>query len=134
MLRWLFILGMLLSFSIGAAEAPAFISGMSIQPSPTFTRITFIMSKKTVGHVVYSSNPDKVTVEFANTQKNFTMQQAQLLGSVVTSITTDNIPGGSLRFTLLTKGKVRWKTVYLPKDKKGIVRWRLDVMMSKTKK
>lgn len=110
------------------ADAPAYIGGMMIQPAKTHTLFTFLLTKKTSGHVKSFTQPDRVVVDFANTRKNFDMNNAKLGGTVVQSISSEATPDGGVRFTFMTNGKVHWTTTFLPASENNVVRFQLDII------
>jgi len=107
------------------AAQPVLLTGMRIQPSPNKTRFIFMLNKKPRGRVQYFLRPYRVVVELSNTQKNFTIQNAKLLGANVTSIHTESTKG-LLRFIFNTTGKVNFKINFLSVN--GKIEMQLDII------
>src|SRR3990167_1176476 len=111
------ILLVFIAFSAFALE-PAYLTAMRIQPSPSSTRILFSLSKKTYGKVKYLPAAKRITVEFSNTAKRFSIQQATLPGSNVASISADNFSPNNVRISLAVVGKIRWVINFITDEKK----------------
>jgi len=94
------------------ASELAFLKTMNIQPSPTATRITFVLSKKTTGRVKYLPEAKQVIVEFSNTEKHFNMQNARLGGANVLAMSAKNFPQHKIQFIFVVTDKVRWTIRY----------------------
>lgn len=127
MRRLILTIGLILLPLMVFAAEPVFLTGMLIQPSPTSTRITFILTHKTFGRVKYIPDPDRVIVEFENTKKNFSIENARLGGSNVKSITARISDRGVLEFILYVNGKVHATTRFLPSEENAGARLQLDI-------
>lgn len=115
--------------SASYAIEPAYMTGMRIKPSPTQSRIIFNLSRKTTGIIKYAPNPDRLMIEFENTKKKFTLQQAQLIGANITSISTQETQTG-VRFFLNVTGKVTWTVQIIPVKGKA-VQIQIDIFSAK---
>ncbi len=134
LMRYLLFI-MLLLVSISAlASNPVRITAISMQPSATFTRISFILSQQTTGKVKYVPAAKQVIVDFAHTTKRFAMHNARLGGANVVSVNAIDMPNQSVRFVFLVKDKVRWTIQFLPNDKTNGVRLQLDIISLPTHK
>ncbi|MFZ2314394.1 MAG: N-acetylmuramoyl-L-alanine amidase [Gammaproteobacteria bacterium] len=108
------------------AAEPARLTGMHIQPSPDNTCILFYLTKKTFGNVKYTPRPDTLTVDFANTTKQFNIEQAKLVGSNVISINAKQLSATHLRFSFMVRHRVKWKVNFLTDENRVVMQ--LDIL------
>lgn len=110
------------------AKEPVIVTGMLIKPGNEITQVTFNLSAKTFGRVKYIPNPNRVVVEFENTQKHFVISNAKLIGGNVTSIDSKEINHGVTQFIFYVTGNVHATAHFLPNDKDNRVRLRIDIV------
>lgn len=110
------------------ATLPAQIISIRLQPSPEKTRIIFTLTKKTFGKVTYLPKEKQLVIEFAHTNKTFILQNAKLLGSVISNVTSDQTPDGSLRFIFSVTDPVRWQTKFEVQKGSELINLLLDVI------
>lgn len=119
-----------LPFTLLAAE-PVYLLGLLIKPSQTVSHFTFTLSRKTYGRVKYIPDPDRVEIEFADTYRNFSMQDAVLHGSNVKSIDLQDAGNGTLRFVFNVSGPADYAVRFLPAEEDGGARLQLDILTVK---
>ena len=68
------------------AVEPVYMNGLRIQAGSDLTRIIFMLSQKTYGHIKYLPGPHRLIIEFKNTRQNFVIHNAKLGGANVESI------------------------------------------------
>lgn len=132
MRKWLLLI--LLTFPLlSFALEPVVLQGMRIQAGTTESRIIFTLSKKTAGRVKYVPTPPRVFVEFANTIKHFSIQNAKIIGSNIQSISTDDI-GKNLRFIFYVDGPVRTQIRFLAETEEKTAQLQLIIVSLNAKK
>jgi len=126
------LLMMLLPLSLFAAE-PVYLSKLQIKPSLTTSRFTFILTDKTHGRVKYIPHPDRIEIELENTYKKFELQKANLNGSNVTSIQSEEAMNNALRFIFKLRSEANWDVKFLPDTDGAGIRLQLSIMTTNKK-
>lgn len=122
---------LLLSWPLYAAQ-PTKLSALVIKPSRELTTLTFTLSQKTTGRVKYIPKPQQVTIDFANTTKNFMFYNARFVGSNVRTMSTATL-GKDLRLILEVTTPVTWTIKFLPNDKYHNVVLEIDIISEPSK-
>lgn len=132
-MRWmksLYAIIILLVPLIVFAKASVYLIGLNIQPSQTASHFIFILSKKTYGRVKYLPQQSQLTIELADTDKNFEISNARLGSANVEKI--DAVQSNhTIKFIFTLKDKITWKIYFLPQQKDNFVRLQLDVISVK---
>ena len=106
-------------------------SGLHIQPSATATRLTFVLSNKTHGHVRYMPHTDRVEIELDNTYGNFVMPETKLNHSNIISMHLDQSAQRMLRFIFYVRSEAQWKIKFIPEAEGDSTRLQLDILTAK---
>jgi N-acetylmuramoyl-L-alanine amidase len=113
-----------------SAQPEVQMFAMRMKPSPTDTKLTFILSQRTFGKIKYLPNPSRVMILFANTNLHFKINNAKLAGANVKTITAKEVYGNA-QFLLNVTGKVNWTAQFNPYGEK--VSFQVDIISEDTK-
>ena len=112
----------------------ATIKAMRINPSATNTKFTFVLTAKVPVEIVYEPEPDRVLAMFKNVRRQFTMTDARLGGSNVTSISSLDAKDNLIVFSFSTDVKPEWKGTYQEIKNSTDVEYVLEIMTPSVKK
>lgn len=124
------VIGLVPSFLYAAP--PIYLTDVRIEPANNYeSRIIFELTQQTTGKVKFLYDPYRVTVEFKNTAKQFSLDHLHLKDPLITSIQESQAPENDVHFTFYVNQPVQWHVNYVLNKRINTVNLQLDLVGAK---